>query len=409
MLLFVLETTLVLLWLTSREMAFSVSYFHSVVPVLRRVCLFFFASMFCFAADEPMELQKIWALPLRQLVPMPPKGWDSWGVWGIAFSPDGQYLAVGFGEPNHDLMRRLVIVSTADPGRTVLQLDLPLNIFWLVSPLVRLSWAPDGRHFAISSGRDAIVVIDLDRGSTCRVEGSGAAFISDSEMIAWRFTPGHGHALAVFTSQCSIIREWQLYEGIQITDVSVFKSLLAVWGRLPNNPKDRAVGLMNIGDRQILTTFGPKLDSLGSVHFARGGASVCGQARRLPGSPASIGIHCWDLTTQSETEVPIEVGYATPNKSSANRMILLEYQRRTMPQKLANFLDRSAETLEFKRHVIWDFEKGRAIAAYTPPISYVKWAGTAGKHLRLYGHDISPDGQYIAQGSPDSVILYKIP
>ena len=361
-----------------------------------------------FASPADPGVLQTWKLSLRDELPTLPASWDSYSVWGLAFSPDGSRLAIGFGDSTQEseITRRLIVVPMSNPRKVERSFELRLNLSWIAQPCcVRLSWSPDGQHLAVSngSGRDPqALVFDLKSNSHCEIEASKTFFLSADTLLSLRWE-SDGDNLSIFTAQCAVKRDWLVQVGIRVLDVSHEPALIAGFRYQPEKLRTHesvSEGLLlridNLPETQILANFGPGFIP---SNFARGGNSVCAVKEGT--------MSCRPTSGGQLMQIPIGSGWIMGVKGAANRLAISEFNRRTIPQGLASFLDVSDVWFTLKRRIIWDLDKGQMIAAYTPQVASVRLKGF-GKRDRSFDYALSADGQYIAEGSPDSVTVYQI-
>jgi hypothetical protein len=364
-----------------------------------------FAPFFCSAAGP----EKVWSLRLRD-VSGTPVGWTSHGVWGLAFSPDGSRLAIGFGDSDQrNIKRRLIVVPTADPKHVEMSFDadIPLYPFpWAGDPCcASFSWSPDGQYLAVYSGeiRDPwSFILNVKSGSHCSPEAARNLFLSSAAVLGLNATVD-GVMLSVFTPKCEVTQGWQLHRGFNVEDASPETGLIAAVRydpevRIPERVLEGIIlDSATLSTPTIKATLGPNFIPR---FFIGGGNTVCGGRTYTE-------LKCLVLSSGDEINVPVETGGIGRSKGAAARLVISEYRRHTMSQKIADFFDLNSLWFTFRRRVVWDVNQGQMVVHYMPETEHVK--GANGRSVeRFFGFAISPDGEHIAEGSPDSVTLYKI-
>jgi hypothetical protein len=142
-------------------------------------------------------------------------------------------------------------------------------------------------------------------------------------------------------------------------------------------------------------------EKLRPAFFLRGGKTACG-LWGVGGARGQLG--CRDIGTGREFTVPFPTRFE--GIGGATRLIVSEYRKHTIPEGLANALDLSSLWYTFKQRVVWDVEQNKAVATYAPATARFQNGRLSG--TRFFAYAVSPDGHYIAEGSSESVRLYRI-
>jgi WD40 repeat protein len=355
-----------------------------------------------FAAPVDPVPQQQWKLALRDVLRAPLPDWNSYSVWGLAFSPDGSRLAIGFGDSTKqtEVVRRVIVVPVSDPGRVERSFDFQMTLGPWVGPpcCASLSWSPDGRRLVVSNGLERepkTLVFDLHSDFRCQIDTARAFFLSPSTSIS--------SVGSVFTEECIKKEDWNWGTSVRVKDVSPEAGLIAASRDHPitsTNEHFWVEGLLyRVSDRsapQTSTAFAAPFDPL---TFAQAGNIICGTDGLLS---------CHPVDGSPPLKLPAGRASVKDVKAAGNRLVFTEYETHRIPTGLATFLDIGDTTSALKRRMIWDLKQGRMIAAYKPQVASVTIKGF-GRRDRIFAYAISADGNYVAEGTPDSVILYRLP
>ena len=103
-----------------------------------------------------------WLIPLDGGEAKKLPGFESFGVWPVAFSPDGRYAAAAGGHYDHS--KRLIRIWELATGKAVQVLGPPDSSRPGNGQIIRLLYEPDGTHL-ISSGWAGVLRWDLETGT----------------------------------------------------------------------------------------------------------------------------------------------------------------------------------------------------------------------------------------------------
>jgi hypothetical protein len=139
----------------------------------------------------------------------------------------------------------------------------------------------------------------------------------------------------------------------------------------------------------------------GAWEFADSGKTVCQGGNVLQSDRAPA--RCRNVDTAKEIGETLKNG-VDPIAAAARgtRVVVSDYQRIKIP---FDYEYRST----FKGRFVWDFGTGKELASWMPESETYQNVFTPTKQVtELFRFDISPDGQYVAEGGSGIIRLYKI-
>ncbi|MGH9685769.1 MAG: WD40 repeat domain-containing protein [Candidatus Acidiferrales bacterium] len=292
-------------------------------------------------------------------------------IWGLAFSPDGRWLASG-GTTDHT-----AILWDAVEGRE-------LRTFPGTLSLPSVDFSPDGRLLALAASDDKETVSSISLWDSANPEQLRNLVGHQGPCFCVRFSPD-GRLLAS-TEGGMTINLWDVSTG-QI--IKVFKQgplrSKAYGGQfrsaLAFSPDGRYLAsrswpatLWNVASGEQVLTFGPEYLTLFATIFV----GFTPDSRSLVEVRGNGTIRVWDVATGKLASVLAD----PPNRSNACTWILCAALSKD-GRHLAVACNFTADEPKGKDVVLWDVPSARPLG--TVPVSDGSWAVV-----------FSPDGQWLA-------------
>lgn len=290
------------------------------------------------------------------------EGGENW-LWGLAYSPDGRYLATGGNPP--------VRIWEVSSGREIARLEGHTGL------VTALAFSPDGRYLASGSYDRSARIWDLSTGTAVYTITAhpltvrNVSFSPDGRILAtaswdrrvrlWRFTPESDGSVTILPL-FSLLGHTG---GVNSAVFSPDGTLLATAS------DDKVVRLWTVSTGEALLTLVGHTDLVLSLSFSPDG--------RLLASASRDGtVRLWDVGLRRSESIAVLTGHTGPVNGVA-------FDPR------GRFL---ASTSGDKTVRLWDT---------TPPAGAA--FSTLGGHRRTVNSlDYSPDGSSLASGSSDGTV-----
>ncbi|MCX7682750.1 MAG: WD40 repeat domain-containing protein, partial [Anaerolineae bacterium] len=312
-------------------------------------------------ADGRILLWDTMTLHPVQTITIPGRG-ENW-IWGLAFSPDGRYLASGGNPP--------IRIWEVSSGREVARLEGHTGL------VTALAFSPDGRYLASGSYDRSARIWKLATGT--------AVYTITAHPLAVRsvaFSPD-GHLLAT----ASWDRRARLWRFIPEDDGSVtVRSLFSLVGHtgginsavfspdgmlLATASDDKLIRLWTVNTGEAALTLVGHTDQVMSLSFSADG--------RLLASASRDGtVRLWDVALRRSEAIAVLTGHTGPVNGVA-------FDPR------GRFL---ASTSGDKTVRLWD----------TTPPAGARFTTLGGHRRTVTSLDYSPDGSFLASGSADGTV-----
>jgi dipeptidyl aminopeptidase/acylaminoacyl peptidase len=374
------------------ELGFSHSEAVLITPVSKKTCIG--ALMLSLVlAEIPMlsaEIKRISKIELAQGLTEPPGlvALRLHRVTGMAFSPDGQEIAVTFGI--HTPSRGAPVTHL-----TVFRVASSEVLFTTLIPSAtggEVFWAPDGQHILVQA-LDTSIIVHPNKNYSCEAEGSlRAGFVSNSEFVTANWTG--------------------LSSRLRLYDMECHKSL-EIWpdrmSSLDTDPNTSRVALATeYGDIEVLRQPDWKPERLSTFRGSRGIVRFVNGGQNLCASPApGIGAHdlqCWDANTGKQlSRWPVQNGGAqiTAAATAAPLISFVEAKSSYNPF-ISHF-----ETISFLRWVLWNSESGAVLG--TLPIRTQNLSEERGlKYTPPWVTALEANGKFWAIGGEGTVEIFAI-
>jgi hypothetical protein len=343
-------------------------------------------------------MEKVWEMRLGDLV-KEPVGLAVVRVRPIsalAFSPDGRRLAVaiphlrppGGGSPRE--LTRVVILDLANPKVQLLQLDLQ------VCP-EPLAWAPSGRAILICG-----MIAKTADGTSCETlppRWRAVDFAVSPTSVLWIDSTHVLRSDAVLDTDCVQTGTWALVGSAQfapgkwgIADISAEKGWVLVWHTTGVRPRERTeYGIADSRSGQSVRESTSKHDSFGAGIFVPNKGAWCA----VDGKRS----RCWNVSDGKEIRLARDItGYrftdaaVSAPRALAERWVSPGFFCLECPMKL-------------DRRAVWDFGTGALVSSWKPNAQEWNSIHRVGEPDRC---NISPDGQFVAEGGDGVVRLYRL-
>jgi eukaryotic-like serine/threonine-protein kinase len=285
-------------------------------------------------------------------------------VRGVAFSPDGRWLATG---SNDHTLR----VWDAATGTETLSIPVPLHV-------ASVAWTPDGQHLAAGSWDDKVYLFAFPSGKLVRrFEGHAedvteVAFSPDGKLLA---SAGRDQTVRIW--EVATGRPLQVLEGkhlnwLQCVAFSPDGRLLAAGGQ------DMVITVWETATWQVQRTLWGHVSDIFDLAFSP-------DSRRLAtaGGATSDGtVKVWDMVTGLEL-LSVPGGLAVRFSPDGRRLAVAQRNSRIRIYETA-----PVDALPYRT------------APYEPPPPGGKLAADDGR-LRILGHYTAPElPSYLNQGAP---------
>ena len=301
---------------------------------------------------------------------------QSFKVKSLSFSPDAQQIVVL-------LEGSAVLFRVRDPP-TVLG-RFQSNLY------DSFGWSPDGQ--VIHSGGHVVHLADH---KACDLPRYSLApiFMSSGSLIAGLLStdrsalvPGTAH-LRFYDTDCQEQDNWEVPGRWLIGDASPERGLLSVTS--VSKPGPFPALIVNPFVKKVLHNRSGSNEPRG--RFADSGTAICG--RNI----------CWDVDTGKKiSEVP--VSGVTSGVATRSSRVVLDYLHESVIPFSSVFTEIAA------RRVVWDLRSSKEVVSWR--LKFLTYGITIdldgfNRDRRPIPCAISPDGEYIVEGSDGKIWLYKI-
>jgi WD40 repeat protein len=302
-------------------------------------------------------------------------------VFDIAFSPNGQRLAViaGAGRPGESTY--LVILNTANPASEpqIIADDGPVGYGHM------LSWS--------SPTRIAIPEVFQKLGQPgCILERQIHLEFYDANRLAEVKKAIIGRTIQSYDASCEPVSAFDVPGHWSLSDGSCDHRLLALTTTVAHQLQ---IALVDPAARKITRQW-----QLGDAwsswpRFADSGNAICA----TDGVGKSGVAHCWEVDSGREIAKTTSGNMQDPLQTAlyAKRAILSDYGWKF------DFERWEIEAGSLRRRVLWDFGTGEELASWSPK----RQLDTLGAK-QPYTFALSPDGKMVAEGGSGEVTLSKV-
>jgi hypothetical protein len=327
------------------ELGFSHSEAVLITPVSKRTWIRAVVLSLILAEMPALraEIRRISKIELAQGLTEPPGlvALKVHTVTGMAFSPDGQKVAVTFGihTPPRGAPVTHLTVFRVESSEVLFAKSIPSPTGGAVF------WSPDGQHILVQA-RDTSIIVHPNTNSSCEAEGSGkAGFLSNSEFVTANWF-GLSSRLRLYDMECQKSLEiWP--DQMNSLDIDPNTSRIAL---AAENGDIEVLRQPDWKPERFATYPGPQR----IVRFVNGGKTLC--ASPAPG----IGAHdlqCWDTNTGKQiSRWPVQSGGAQISAASAAAPLISFVDSKFSYNP---FSHRTATS--FLRWILWNSESGTVL------------------------------------------------
>lgn len=332
-------------------------------------------------------------------------------VWGISFSPDGRYLAIGCGNKQTESdLSSIAILDLSDRGqvRRHVRIQTP---HWLITdsvPLLR--WSPDGR-WLVAGALPPWTVIDSETGShheltipnTHRWDLVAPATLA----VVQSSTPSRRYALHQIdlATGADEVRE---LTGADILAFERTEGLLASSG-VADGRSQIVITTISSGAQHSkwIIPSEPSWTNIGGVVFADHGRLLCAAHLSIPPGEAAArgdphrGV-CWETATGDEYGLGRDI--YSPLIAGGKRILFIRADS-IVAFKFFQALDGAIPDWVFRR-VVWDVRQGKQIRSDRLQRQQLRYMGRI-RSIQAVA-DLSFDGSLLADAESNEVRIFQL-